>query len=193
MYEFATALLCRVLQLSIPSQQIAQLMSLFGCVLEMGVRVFFFNNYLKDGLQKDGKWTTKEKVAYRDRGMLRAQDGNNDMVVEYLSCAAASAILVFAVPTGAFDLEASQAVDRKQVVAIVLFQIGPEVVLDFFCVFMEIYGGLGVFHSKYWSLRTGARTKKGRWKFFGNLVKSAGCKMLCIPVLVNLILLSIAK
>jgi hypothetical protein len=192
-YEFATALLCRVLQLSIPSQQIAQLMSLFGCILEMGVRVFFFNNYLKDGLRKGGKWTEEEKVAYRKRGMLRAQDGNNDMVVEYVSCAAAVSILIFAVPTGALNLEASQAVDRSQIYSIVQFQVGPEVILDFYCVFMEVFGGLGVFHSKYWNLHTGAKTTEGRWSYFGNLLKSFVAKIFVTLSLSCLILLSIAK
>ncbi|GMI25187.1 hypothetical protein TrCOL_g4946 [Triparma columacea] len=192
-YEFATALLCRVLQLSIPSQHVAQLMSLFGCFLEMAVRVFFFNNYLKDGLRKGGKWTEEEKVAYRKRGMLRAQDGNNDMVVEYLSSAAAVAILIFAVPTGALSLEASKAVDRSQIYSIVLFQVGPEVILDFYCVFMEVFGGLGVFHSKYWSLHTGAKTTEGRWKVFGNLLKSLGAKIFTTLTMTSLILLSVAK
>jgi hypothetical protein len=192
-YEFSTALLCRVLQLSIPSQQIAQFMSVFGCILEMGVRVFFFNNYLKDGLRKGGKWTEEEKVAYRKRGMLRAQDGNNDMVVEYLSCAAAVSILIYAVPTGALNLEASQAVDRSQLFSIVFFQVGPEVMLDFYCVFMEVFGGLGVFHSKYWDLHTGAKTTEGRWRFFGNLLKSFVAKTFTTLMLTCLILLSIAK
>ncbi|GMI39975.1 hypothetical protein TrCOL_g4895 [Triparma columacea] len=192
-YEFATALLCRVLQLSIPSQQIAQFMSLFGCILEMGVRVFFFNNYLKDGLRKGGKWTEEEKVAYRKRGMLRAQDGNNDMVVKYLASAAAVAILIFAVPTGALELEASQAVDRSQIFSVVLFQVGPEVILDFYCVFMEVFGGLGVFHSKYWNLHTGAKTTKGRWSYFGNLLKSLVAKIFATLMLSCLILLSVAK
>jgi hypothetical protein len=193
-YEFATALLCRVLQLSIPSQQIAQLMSLFGCILEMGVRVFFFNNYLKDGLRKGGTWTEEEKVAYRKRGMLRAQDGNNDMVVEYLSCAAAVSILIFAVPTGALNLEASQAVDRSQIYSIVSFQVGPEVILDFYCVFMEVFGGLGIFHSKYWSLHTGAKTTKGRrWRYFGNLLKSFVAKIFVTLTASCLILLSVTK
>ena len=192
-YEFATALLCRLLQLSIPSQQIAQLMSLFGCILEMGVRVFFFNNYLKDGLRKQGKWTTEERDAYRKRGMLRAQDGNNDMVVEYVSCAAAVAILIFAVPTGALTLDAGQAVDPTQIMSIVLFQVGPEIILDFYCVFMEIYGGLGVFHSKYWSFSAGSKTTNGRWKFFGNLAKGFVVKLFTMVALFNLIVLSIAK
>jgi hypothetical protein len=64
--------------------------------------------------------------------MLRAQDGNNDMVVEYLSCAAAVSILIFAVPTGALNLEAGQAVDTNQIMSIVMFQVGAEIFLDFF-------------------------------------------------------------
>ncbi|GMI45157.1 hypothetical protein TrCOL_g10621 [Triparma columacea] len=192
-YEFATALLCRVLQLSIPSQHVAQLTSLFGCILEMSVRIFFFNNYLKDALRKGEKWTEEEKVAYRKSGMLRAQDGNNDMVVEYVSSAAAVAILIFAVPTGALNLKAGQTVDRSQIFSVVLFQVGPEVILDFYCVFMEVFGGLGVFHSKYWSLSTGARTTEGRWSYFGNLLKSFVTKIFQTLLLSCLILLSIIK
>ncbi|GMI41161.1 hypothetical protein TrCOL_g2731 [Triparma columacea] len=51
MYEYSTALLCRIMQLSIPDPTAAMLMSLFGANLEMGVRVFFFTDFLKMGLR----------------------------------------------------------------------------------------------------------------------------------------------
>ena len=92
----------------------------------------------------------RERSAYRRRGVLWAQGRNNDMIVEYVSCIAAASILIFAVPTGAFNLGANKAVEANQVIAIVGFQLGPEVVLDFYCTFMEIYIGLGFFHSKNW-------------------------------------------
>jgi len=43
------------------------------------------------------------------------------MVVEYLSAVAAGAILIYAVPTGAFNLEADKAVDSNQIMSILLF------------------------------------------------------------------------
>jgi len=61
-YEFATATLLRVLQLSIPNEHIAQLMSLFSTVAEVCVRVFFFNRF-----------------KFAQRGKLRVVDGGGDV------------------------------------------------------------------------------------------------------------------
>ena len=65
--------------------------------------------------------------------------------------------------------------------------------MEFYCVFTEIFGGLGVFHTKYWSLRTGAKRKDGPWRLFGNLVKSVVIKIFISLTFVSLILLSIVK
>jgi len=54
-------------------------------------------------------------------------------------------------------------------------------------------GGLGVFHTKYWSLRTGAKRKEEPWRFFGNLIKSVVVKSFFMPTIISLILLAIAK
>lgn len=62
-YEYATALLCRLLQLSIPNQVTAMFMSIGGASIEMGVRVFFFNLFLnlflKKGMETNGKRSKK--------------------------------------------------------------------------------------------------------------------------------------
>ena len=74
-YEFSTALLCRLLQLSIPSENAAKLMSLFSAIAEMAVRVYFYNLYIKAWCSKKGKMNKKELLAYQKRGKLRVQDG----------------------------------------------------------------------------------------------------------------------
>ena len=80
-YEFSTALLLRVLQLSIPNQKVAIFVSIFGALMEMAVRVFFFVLFLIVGLKKDGQWASAGEVyAYALRAKLRVMDSNNDMV-----------------------------------------------------------------------------------------------------------------
>jgi len=90
-YEYSTALLCRILQLSIPNPFAAMLMSLFGADLEMGVRVFFFTDFLKMGLamkerkskyNKEKQGLQADRDGFYKRGRMRVQDGSNDMIVE---------------------------------------------------------------------------------------------------------------
>jgi len=67
------------LQLSIPDPEVAKLMSLFSAIVEVSVRLYFFNAFLKAGLKNQGNMTAEETEAYYKRGQLRVQDGNNDM------------------------------------------------------------------------------------------------------------------
>ena len=157
-YEYSTALLCRILQLSIPDQTTAMFMSVGGAIIEMGVRVFFFNLFLKAGMATNGRRDKKAKEAYFLRGRMRVQDGSNDMVVEYVSSVAAAAILVFLVPTGAFQFSL-EVVDSSQILTITLFQIVPEIFLDYYCTFTEVFGGLANLHVAYWSLRSGGKVR----------------------------------
>jgi hypothetical protein len=74
-YEQTTALLCRVLQLSIDDRDTAIFCSVFGAIAEMAVRVFYFQLFLSHGLKKDGQWDSDEEIYnYALRGKLRAQD-----------------------------------------------------------------------------------------------------------------------
>ena len=138
-YEISTSMLCRLLQLSIPSQTAAQLLSLSSAIVEMGTRVFFYNLYLKAGM-KAGYMDKDQLQQYKKRGFMRVQDGSNDMVVEYLSGFIAVFILLWLSPTGAFDFS-GQAVRSKQVLAVSFFQLAPEVFLDFYCTYIEVSGG----------------------------------------------------
>ena len=82
MYESSLpALLCRILQLSIPSLEAAKMMSLFGTVVEVGVRILFYNLYVKAGIGINKKGG-QAKADYLTRVKLRG-DGPapNDMML----------------------------------------------------------------------------------------------------------------
>ena len=102
-YEFATATLLRVLQLSIPNEHIAQLMSLFSAVAEVCVRIFFFNRFTLVAMRTNPKdMTDEQRFKFAQRGRLRVVDGTNDMIVEYLSSLAAAMFILYLAPTGAW-------------------------------------------------------------------------------------------
>ena len=170
------------------------LMSLFGANLEMGVRVFFFTDFLKMGLrlQRRGQRGKKEKEEDRDRffkrGRMRVQDGSNDMVVEYVSSLAATAVLVWLVPTGAFEFS-TEPVGTDQVITITMFQIVPELFLDFFCTFVEVNGGLTKLHKSYWSTKTGAKQGSS----IGDLTKSLTIKLCSIFIYTPIVLIVSTK
>jgi hypothetical protein len=187
-FEFATALMCRLLQLSIPSQSAAQVISLCSAVVEIAVRIFFYHMYIKVWLTKAGKMNKENRLVYQKRGKLRVQDGTNDMVVEYLSSLAAAAMLVFLGATGSFNLS-SNGIASSQVWAICAFQLVPEPFLDFYATYMEIDGGLSKFHDGYWSFATGARPGSK----FGDLIKTIGAKICISIALIGTVLLVAAR
>jgi hypothetical protein len=82
-YEYSTALIVRILQLSLPDENTAMLIGLAGAVVEVGTRIFFYMLFLKKGLANP-RMTDEEKKKYAQRGKMRVQDASNDMVVEYV-------------------------------------------------------------------------------------------------------------
>ena len=190
-YEIATALLCRILQLSIPSQHAAQLLSLSSAIVEMGTRLFFYNLFLKAGIRA-GDMDKQQQQQYKRRGFLRVQDGSNDMVVEYVSSIVATIILIHLAPTGAFDFS-GQAVETKQIIAVSFFQLVPELLLDFYCTFIEVYGGLASMHTDYWTVRG---TKGGSFtdgESYSNFLKANVLKLILVATLILIVLLATLK
>ena len=163
-YEYATATLVRVLMMSIPDEKTAIFVGLVGCVTEICVRIFFFLQYLKAGLDKGKVGVSEDELyEYARWGKRRVQDGTNDMIVEYLSSIVASMFLIYLAPTGAFMFAVSEEIETKTVLSLCAFQIIPEVFLDFFCTFTECCCGLSVLHKNYWSFSAGANKESGRW------------------------------
>jgi hypothetical protein len=150
-YEFLTALLLRVLQLSLPDQQTAQLVGLIGAISEVCVRVFFFNLYLKAGIHNHHQGATLEDMLrYAKWGKLRVQDGSNDMVVEYLSSIVASMFILMILPLDAFSFTISGEIETRHVLILCAYQIVPELFLDFYVTFMECFCGLEKLHIVCW-------------------------------------------
>ena len=80
-YEFSTALVVRVLQLSLPDESTAMMVALASAIIEVATRIFFYVMFLKANL-KHQHMSADDKENYAKRGKLRVQDASNDMVVE---------------------------------------------------------------------------------------------------------------
>ncbi|GMI58565.1 hypothetical protein TeGR_g11701 [Tetraparma gracilis] len=161
-YEYSTATIVRVLQLSFPDEQTAMLIGLASAVVEVGTRIFFYMLFLKAGLANP-RMTADEKIKYAKRGKHRVQDASNDMVVEYMSSIMAGLFMVYLSPTGAFTFVSASSISSNTIIKLCVLQIIPELFLDFYVTFMEIFGGLKEMHVSYWNLSTGADESSKKW------------------------------
>ncbi|GMI30792.1 hypothetical protein TeGR_g4882 [Tetraparma gracilis] len=176
-YEYATALIVRILQLSLPDENSAMLMGLAGAVVEVGTRIFFYMLFLKKGLANP-LMTDDEKKKYAKRGKLRVQDASNDMVVEYMSSIVAGLFMIHLAPTGVFSFATTAEISSSTIIKLCAFQIVPELFLDFYVTFMEIYGGLKDLHVSYWKGGTGGNKDSKYWVYMiGDLPKATLMKM----------------
>ena len=196
-YELVTATLLRVLQLSIPDEHVAQLMSLFGAVAEVCVRIFFYNRFTLVGMRawaEGVEMTGKERFAYAKWGRLRVTDGTNDMIVEYVSSLSAAMFIVYLAPTGAFSFATTEVIETSVVVRLLVYQLVPELFMDFYVTFMEIQGGLRRLHELQWDMKAGGDEKsKFRANRWGDLVKSVSCKVAVSVCLTAFVLVATLK
>ena len=196
-YEFVTATLLRVLQLSIPSEHVAQLISLFGAVAEVCVRIFFYNRFTLAGMRawcNGTEMKAKEKFAYAKWGRLRVTDGTNDMLVEYLSSLTAAMFIVYLSPTGAFSFATTEVVETSVVVRLLMYQLVPELFMDLYVTFMEVQGGLRRLHELQWDLRAGGDENSKFWaNRTGDLVKSVSTKVVVSVCVTGFVLAATLK
>jgi len=80
--RIATALLVRFLQMSIPNQEVAIVLSLFSALLEMGCRNFFFFMFIKEALKMGTSIPASDWRKFALLGKMRVADATNDMIVE---------------------------------------------------------------------------------------------------------------
>jgi hypothetical protein len=162
LYEYSTALLLRILQLSIPDEHTATVVGLVSALGEVCVRVFFYVMFCKAAL-KNNHMNDKEKRRHAAWGKLRVQDSSNDMVVEYMSSISAGLFLIYLSPLKWFTFASKDRISDTLVIKLCSYQMLPELVLDFYCTFMEVYGGLKAMHLSYWRSKTGADEKSRHW------------------------------
>jgi hypothetical protein len=192
-YEFSTALLFRLLQLSIPDESTAQMVTVVGSVVEVCVRLYFFTAFVKAGM-KNTAMSKKEELKYAKWGKLRVQDGNNDMIVEYMSSLVAGLFMIYLAPLRAFNFATTERIPTARIVTLCAYQIVPEIILDFFVLFVEINCGLGKLHGSYWEMRTGGEpSSRFAVNRMGDLPKSTVLKLVITPALMCFALLVVLK
>ncbi|GMI24978.1 hypothetical protein TeGR_g5966 [Tetraparma gracilis] len=175
-YEYSTALIVRILQLSLPDENTAMLIGLTGAAIEVGTRIFFYMLFLKKGLANP-RMSDEEKKKYAQRGKLRVQDASNDMVVEYMSSIVAGLFMIHLAPIGVFNFATTAEISSSTIIRLCAFQIVPELFIDFYVTFMEIYCGLKDLHVSYWKMGTGADENSKHWVMrVGDLAKATVCK-----------------
>jgi hypothetical protein len=148
-YEYMTALLCRVLVMSIPDLELAKLLSVGSSLIEVSARLHFLVRYLVDGVRLV---TDEERTAWRERGYWRSLDGNNDNVIEYVTTVVSALMLYLLPQLGMFEFATSEesASDAGRLLTLVAINVLPEVFVDGFCLWTETLAGLGPTHLRYW-------------------------------------------
>jgi hypothetical protein len=148
-YEYLTALLCRVLVMSIPDLELAKLLSVASSLIEVSGRLHFLVRYLVDGVRLV---TDEQRTAWRERGFWRALDGNNDNVIEYVTTVVSALMLYLLPQLGTFQFATGEesASDAGRLLTLVALNMLPEVLVDGFCLWTETLAGLGPTHLHYW-------------------------------------------
>jgi hypothetical protein len=155
-YEYVTALLIRMILLSVPNESSAVYLSLFNAAVELMVRTWFFVAYISKGgkihagLAVSTSESDKFHRAYVRRGQLRVMDGCNDSIVEYVTMVAAAVVLAVLPQTGTFDLPAVGNVPLRSLVRVLSVQIGTELVVDAFMFSLEAKGGMIPLQRQHW-------------------------------------------
>ena len=192
-YEFTTALMLRLMQMSLPDEDTAVQIGLASAMGEVCVRIFFFAAFAKGGLRQrslGNEMTDKDWYDYARWGKTRVQDGTNDEIVEYLSTITAGLFLIFLAPTDAFSFATSVAIKPNTVLLLCLYQLVPELFLDFFVTFIETSNGLKTLHESYWNPSTGGDPNARAWiDRKGDLFKGIAAKLASVVLFTAFILL----
>ena len=177
--------------MSIEDEDTAKQLSLYAALLEVYVRVVFYVDFVKAGMEGGGKMMTHDEcIQYVTRGKLRVSDAENDMQVEYVSTIAAAAVMLTLPKTGAFVFPSSNVSD-EQILSVTQYQLVLEIIVDFACSFIENYGGLSKLHLQYWSFQTGRLPGSPFYK--GDLVRGLVWKCTCVVLLTGMMFIVATK
>ena len=106
------------------------------------------------GLQHDENTEDVTIAAHWNFGRARVADACNDMVVEYVTAFAGVAVIYsYSDPNGPILVggQSGESHTTEVLMRILMFQLGPELVVDFYCTLLEIKGGLMAQHEDYWN------------------------------------------
>ena len=181
--------------MSIPDERTAQVVGLIGAVAEVCVRIFFFNLYLKTGVQLNKRGMTDEEAyQFAMRGKMRVMDGSNDMVVEYLSSIVSALLLIHLSPLGVFSFASTDSISQSTILTLCAYQIIPELFMDVYVTFMESFCGLSKLHQQYWNPYAGSNNRsRTRADRVGDLLKGLVAKVLMGIAILAYVLMATVK
>ena len=131
---------------------------------------------------------------YAAWGKRRAQDGTNDMLVEYLSSIISAMFLIMLTLLDAFSLATTAETSQRTVLVITAYQIVPELFLDFYVAFMENFCGLSKLHENYWDLRAGGDPRSSIMvDRFGDIGKATVNKLILTIIILTFVLAAAVK
>ena len=112
------------------------------------------------------------------------------MVVEYMSSIVMGLVVIFLSPLGWFKFATSEEISPETVMYLCMYQMVPELFMDFFITFVEVYGGLKPLHESYWNADSGADPAGGNaFIRSGDLLKGAVIKSLHTMGLIGFVLM----
>jgi hypothetical protein len=152
-YEYVTALLVRMMLLSIPSQSTAIYLTLFSAAAELMTRSWFFVGYISMGAKQLAGLVSDSSSSHRAyvrRGQLRVIHGCNAAMVEYMTMLVAAAAVAILSGSKAFNLPTDENVALGRLGRILGVQIVAELVVDMFVFALEAKGGLVPLQLQYW-------------------------------------------
>ena len=172
--------------MSIEDADTAKNLSLYAALMEVAVRIVFYVDFAKAGMEGGGNMMTHDEfLLYVTRGKFRVSDAENDMQVEYVSTIAAAAVMLTLPKSGAFVFPSSNVSD-EQIISVTQYQLFLEILVDFFCSFVENYGGLSKLHRQCWSFQTGRLPGSPFYK--GDLVRGLVLKCALVVLLTGMML-----
>jgi hypothetical protein len=151
--EYGTALLVRVMLLSIPNQSTAVYLTLFNAAAELMTRSWYFVGYISTGgkqLAGLGSDNSTFHRGYVRRGQLRVIDGCNAAIVEYMTMLGAAAVVGILSGSKTFNLPTDENVGLDRLGRMLGVQIMVELVVDAFVFALEAKGGLVPLQLQFW-------------------------------------------
>ena len=95
-----------------------------------------------------------------------------------MSSIVAGLFMIHLAPTGVFSFATTAEISSSTIIKLCAFQIVPELFLDFYVTFMEIYGGLKDLHVSYWKIDAGGDKDSKHWVLrVGDLPKATQVKV----------------
>ena len=143
--------MCRLLLLAIREPRVTGLLSVFGIIIEILVRLWCSMKFGSAAKQAEGA-SEEERIVLFWTGQKRTIDNIMDMQVEYVGPIVGAAMTHMLLPTMAFRLGGSSEIQQPKVLLQLLgVQLIPELIADAVLTMLELQNGLEFVYDWYLS------------------------------------------